>query len=156
MIFQKSIPEIEEKVVRLAEYFSAMSDGSNVSWEQIATDTKIEMDTHGRSLARRALKRIKRPYAAVRAVGVTLSAPVNTIQIVSNRFVRVDNALRRADTTRKQLAERHFDHLEERDKGRMLTLAGFFGAVRVFAKEAKTKILGRPIVAESEDTEKKV
>ncbi len=141
MTIQKSIPAIEERVARLAVYFSALPDGTELTWKQIATDTSISMNQHGRGLVRRALKKLKRPYAAVRAVGVILSSPSNAMAIVGNRFVRIDNAVRRADRTRSELTVRHFDSMEERDKGKMLTLAGFFGAVRTFANEAKTKIL---------------
>jgi hypothetical protein len=141
---KQSIPEREKQVGELIEYFRSAPNGAEVAWSQIAAETGIAMTTLGRSLVRRALKKLKRPYAAVRGVGVTLSAPSNALTIMSSRFIRIDSAVRRADTTREQLAERHFDQLETRDQNRMLTLAGFFGAVRAFASDAKSKILQRP------------
>lgn len=143
-MIQKSIPEIEKQVVRLVEYFLSQPDGSELLWENIEIDTAIPMNQHGRSLVRRALKKIKRPYEPVRAVGIILSSPKNAMAIVGHKFVRIDNAVRRADRTRNEISVRHLDALEERDKAKMRVLAGFFGAVRAFAKEAKVKILHQP------------
>lgn len=131
-----SIPEREVEVARLIEYFNAASDGSTITWGQIARETGIPMNKTGRDQVRRALRRMRRPYAAVRGAGIELSSAGNTLAIMRGRFVRIDRAVRKADATRGQLAARHFEQLEARDKNSMLMLAGFFGAVRTIAKQA--------------------
>jgi len=138
----ESIPEREKQVLQLIEYFRTVEDGAERSWLRIEADTEIVMDPLGRNLVRRALRKLKRPYEALRGEGVRMSAPESTLAIMGSRFGRIDRAVRRADRTRGQLVERHFDALDDPDKQRMLVLAGFFGAVRAFAREASVKLLG--------------
>jgi len=130
-------------VERLAIYFGAQTDGEEVTWRRIEHETNIVMNPTGRALAWRALKRCKRPYVALRGVGIRLSAPDNAMEIMASRFVRIDNRVRDADKTRAILTTRHLDAMPEHDKKRMLTLAGFFGAVRAFATEAKARLLAQ-------------
>lgn len=136
-----SMPETEGKVAALALWFGEQPDGQEITWKQIEAATGIKMTIRHREYARRALRRIKRPYEPVRGDGIILSSPTNTMRIISRKFIRIDNSVRRAGTTQAQLAERHFEHLDAEDKQRMLTLSGFFGAVRAFASQAKAKIL---------------
>lgn len=138
----ESIPERERQYGTLVEYFAGRADGDELLWEQIANETKIPMDATGRALVRRALRKVKRPYEAVRGEGVRLSSSDNTMKIMGGKFVRIDNAVRRADRTRAELSTRHLDQLPRRQKEQMLVLAGFFGTVRAFAKEASAKVLG--------------
>jgi hypothetical protein len=136
-----SIPEREEQVSQLKTYFAEQADGEDLSWLRIEADTGIKMNALGRDLVRNALKKLRRPYEAVRGEGVRLSSPDNTMTIMKGRFARIDNSVRRADRTRHQLSERHLEQLSAVDKQKMLTLAGFFGAVRAFAGEAAAKLL---------------
>lgn len=136
-----SIPEREAQVAKLAEYFAGLPDGEEVLWIRIEADAGVKMSTTGKALARLALNKIKREYVPVRGDGIRLSSPDNAMEIMGGRFIRIDNAVRRADRTRSRIAERHFEHMTKQDQQKMLTLAGFFGAVRTFAKEAQAKLL---------------
>jgi len=136
-----SIPEREAQVAILREYLSTVADGEELSWVRIEDDTSIKMDTIGRSMVRRALSKMKRPYEALRGTGVRLSSADSALPIMKGRFGRIDNAVRRADRTRNHLADRHTEQMNARDRDKMTTLAGFFGAVRAFAAEASTKLL---------------
>ncbi len=136
-----SIPEREAQVAKLADFFSGLPDGEEVSWLRIEADTGIKMDWKGRGLARRALGKLKRPYAALRGEGLRLSSPENATEIMNGRFIRIDGAVKRADKTREHIVHRHFEKMPAQEQQRMLVLAGFFGAVRAFAKEASVKLL---------------
>ena len=130
------------EVERLSVYFHAQPDGEEVSWLRVEHETSVVMDAKGRGLARRALARAKRPYVALRNVGVRLSAPETAMEIMGWRFVRIDRAVRKADRTRTILSGRHMEQMPEEGKQRFLALAAFFGAVRVIASEAKARLLG--------------
>lgn len=136
-----SIQKRNAEVARLALYFTAMPDGEDISWLRIEHETGVVMDMHGRGLARRGLHRARRPYEAICGVGVRMSATGTALQIMRSRFVRIDGAVRRAESTRGVLAVRHLDSMEPADRERMLILAGFFGAVRAFAREAGPKLI---------------
>ena len=136
-----SIPERAAQLAKLADYFAGRGDGEELGWLRIEHDAGVMMDLPGRALARRALARLKRPYEAVRGEGVRLSAPSNSMTILRGKFVKIDRAVRRADRTRSQIADRHMAQLAPADQQRMLVLAGFFGAVRAFAKEAEVKVI---------------
>lgn len=140
---KKAIPEREADIARLRDYFAGMSDGEYVSWLRIESETGISMrfGGHGRGDVRRALRKLKRPYEAIRGDGVKLSAPDNAINIVRGRFVRIDGAVRVADRVQQQLRERHLDQMSVQDQRTMIMTAGFFGAIRTLVKENSTKIL---------------
>lgn len=136
----KSIQDTEVKVQTLKEYFEAQPDGDELSWMRIEADTGIAMDLRGKGLARTALKKLRRPYEALRGQGLRLSSPESAIVIMGGKFGRIDNAVRRADRTRACLQDRHLAQMNQRDQSKMLTLAGFFGAVRAFATEAGQRL----------------
>jgi hypothetical protein len=142
MRFQ-SIPEKQALVTKLTEFFDTCKDGDEVSWMRIEADTAIPMRAGdpGRGLARLALKRARRPYEAIRGVGIRLSSPSNAIAIVRGRFCRIDGAVRIADKTQRELQRRHLDQMTPGDQQRMIVAAGFFGAIRSIAKETSTKLL---------------
>jgi hypothetical protein len=135
-----SIPEIQQAVAKLVEFFRDVPDGEDVAWLRVEAETGVTMDEHGKPLVRRALKKLGRPYASVRGVGLRMSSAENALSIVQGGFVRVDNALRRTDKTREVLAARHLDQMTPGDQQKMLVLAGFFGAVRTFARDASLKV----------------
>jgi hypothetical protein len=128
------------QLAQLVEYIQCANDGEELTWLRIEADTSIKMDSAGRRLISRACQKARRPYENIRGIGVRMSSAESTMPIVQSRFVRIDNAVRRADRDRRQLADRHFEQLNSSDKSKMLMLAGFFGAVRAFAKDASGKL----------------
>lgn len=136
-----SIPERAQAVAKLADYLAGQPDGEELTWLRIESETSVRMDMPGRELTRRALAKIKRPYEAIRGDGVRLSSASTSMTILRGRFVRIDRAVRRADKTLEQIADRHMAQLPQQEQQKLLVLAGFFGAVRVFAKEAEVKVI---------------
>jgi hypothetical protein len=138
---KRSIPEIEAIVAKLAEYFASLPDGEEVRWIRIEADTDVKMDARGKELARRALKRAKRPYEAVRGDGLRLSSPENAITIARGKLLRIDGAVKVADNTQRELQKRHLPQMSPDDQRKMLMVAGLFGAIRTIAKETTTAML---------------
>lgn len=138
-----SIPQHESEIAKIAEFFVPLPDGEDISWLRIEHETGVSMNVKGpgRSFARRALRRLKRPYEPVRGEGLRLSSPDNAMTIVRGRFIRIDGAVRIADRTQQELQKRHLPLMSTQDQQRMLVAAGFFGAIRTIAKETSTKIL---------------
>ena len=140
-----SQPEIEAKIARLVDYFDGLADGEEILWIRIEADTGISMDVagKGRDYARKALRRLKRPYESIPKEGIRLSSPETAMTIVNKGFTRIDGAVRVADRTQRQLQERHLEKMSPQDQQKMIVSAGFFGAVRAFAKQASAKLLRR-------------
>ena len=139
----KSNQKTQARIQALAKYFEAHADGETLTWQEIETGTGIDMSVkgNGRDMARRALKVLKRPYETLVGTGVRLSAAASAMTIVRGRFSRIDGAVRIADRTQRQLQDRHLEAMPDDDKRRMLIAAGFFGAIRTYAKQARVKLL---------------
>lgn len=135
MSFPRTNAQRQKDVAALVAFFEAREDGEEVLWIAIEHQAGVPMDEHGKGLAREALRKIGRPYEALRGEGVRLSAPETSTRIMSRSFTRIDNSVRRAERTRKHLASRHLLAMTEIDKQKMTVLAGFFGTVRAFAKQ---------------------
>lgn len=133
----------QEDIQTLSAFFGAQADGDYLPWFKIETDTGIKMDLRGKNLARTALRKIKRPYLTVKGEGVRLSAPDNAIEIMGERFKRIDGSVRRADRTRSHLSDRHMHELDEGAAHTMETLGRFFGTIRAVAKSADQVVYGR-------------
>lgn len=143
MTMFKSNAKTQEEIQTLVTYFEGMPDGEEILWIRIEADTHLSMDVRGpgRANARRALRLLKRPYEAIVGSGIRLSAPDSAMTIVRSRFVRIDGAVKVADRTQRELSTRHLEQMHADDKRRMLVAAGFFGAIRAFAKDARPKLL---------------
>ncbi len=132
-----------EEIQTLMKYFEHLPDGEEITWDRIEIETHVSMgvDGHGRDHARRALRKLKRPYEALNGQGIRLSAVQTAMTILRGRFCRIDGAVRVADRTQRELSERHLAQMAQDEQRRMLLAAGFFGAIRAYAKEARTKLL---------------
>jgi len=138
----QSIPQTQEKIGKLARYLEAQKDGDELTFVQIEQETGITMGvrTAGRDLLRRALRKVARPYEAIRATGIRLSAPTTAMTVLRGRVVRIDGAVRVAARTQRQLQERHLEQMSSDDQRKMLMAAGFFGAIRALARENSGKL----------------
>jgi ATP/maltotriose-dependent transcriptional regulator MalT len=140
----KSDPEVRAEIEKLTDFFAGLPDGAEVAWKAIEDATGIHATSnrgHARHRVRIALRELKRPYEAVRGVGIRLSAPTSAITIVRGKFSRINGALRVAERTQSQLQDMHLEQMSSDDQRKMLIAAGFFGAVRAFASEARVKLV---------------
>lgn len=134
----KTNPEVAKILKTLTEYIDGQPDGEDLPWIRIEADTGVKMDNFGKTMLRRALRR--RPYEAIRGVGVRLSCPQTALVIAQSKLVAVDNSVRRADKTQQELQARHLSQMATGDQQRMLLLASFFGAIRTVAKNATVRV----------------
>ena len=139
----RSNPETQAEIQSLVKYLERFPDGEELTWERIEAESHVSMKPSGsgRDNVRRALRIMRRPYEPIVGEGIRLSAPATAMTILRGRFCRIDGAVRVADRTQRQLAERHLEQMAHDDQRRMLIASGFFGAIRAYAKEARTKLL---------------
>lgn len=140
----ESSQERVDQMQRLVQYLNEQPDGQQLKWTQIASETGIQMGQCGRNMVRRALSKIKRPYVALVSIGVKLSDAETALPIVATKFVRIDNAVKRADRTQREVSARHLTQLDSDKQKRMLLLASFFGAVRAAATSYKDQYYKKP------------
>jgi len=143
----RSIPETTQSIQSIAEVLADRPDGSTVSWLEIEKATGISMRTGGpgREWTRRALRKIRRPYEAVRGNGVRLSAPTTALTISGHKFVRIDGAVRIAERVNRQLSERHLDKMTGEEQRTLIAYGALFGTIRAVAKQNKPLIARREI-----------
>lgn len=139
-----STAEKESQVARVKEFFAVLADGEEVSWMRVEHDSGVKMDYAGRALARLALKRLRRPYEAIRGTGIRLSSATNAVTILAGRFARVETAIQKTDRVREALETRHFAQMNEGDQKKMLLAKSFFGALKVCSSTNEgRKFLGK-------------
>jgi hypothetical protein len=140
----QSIPDVQAAIERIAKVLDTHKDGDEVTWVDLAKASGVPMSVKGpgRGYARRALRKLRRPYEPLRAVGIRLSAPGTAMSIVRGRVVRIDGAVQIADRTQRQLQERHLEQMNAEEQRKMLLAAGFFGAIRALASENRHRMFG--------------
>jgi hypothetical protein len=138
----ESIQHVQETINKIVRALEGRPDGIELMWEDIEKISGVSMKVSGpgRAYARRALKRLRRPYEALNGKGIRLSAPGTAMTIVKGRVVRIDGAVRIAAKTQSQLQERHLDQMTPEEQRKMLMAAGFFGAIRALASENRNRI----------------
>jgi len=139
-----STAEKEAQAARLKDFFGALPDGEEVSWMRVEHDSGVKMDYAGRSMARLALKRLRRPYEAIKGTGLRMSSAGNSVTILAGRFARVETAIQKTDRVREALETRHFAQMSEVDQKKMLLAKSFFGALKVCSSTNEgRKFLGK-------------
>lgn len=136
-----STPETREARDHLTALFKDAPDGAEITWGDIAKGSGIRMDVRGKELVRHVLRKLHRPYESIRGQGLRLSCANTALTIVRDRFVRIDNRVREADRTQRDLTARHLHQMDEGGKSRLLMVASFFGAIRTIADNARTQML---------------
>lgn len=138
----KSSQQVQKSIAILAKCYDKHADGDVVTWVDLEKESGLPMRVSGtgRIYARRALKRIRRPYETLPGVGVRLSSRDNAIIIVHGRFRRIDGAVRVAERTQKQLTDRHLEQMSTDDQRKILLAASFFGAIRAIAKSEEYRL----------------
>ncbi len=134
----KSLPAISADMQALKKYIEVLPDGKIVSFEAVASDTGIKMDTKGKQFLRAALSSLHREYASITGWGIELSSPANAVSLVNHRLIKIDNAVRRGEKTANRCM--HFlDAMDDKDSKQLLFVASVFGAIRASASLAKSQ-----------------
>ena len=133
----KTIGQLSENGLKLQVFMEGLEPGREISFLEIAAETGLPMDTKGRSDLRRAMKRSRREYSAVRGYGIRLADAAGVMPILSSRIRRIDSSVKRADQSQKLLQEQFFESLTTEDQKRILFAGAVFGAIRIAAEQGK-------------------
>lgn len=129
-----TIPDNSKDVLTLKVYIEKQPPGSVLSFNKIAFDTGICMDTRGKRLLRSAFKRADREYSSIYGYGVKIADVDSVMPILSNRLDRIDRAVRRGESSHKRLQRQFFDSLDKETQRNILYIGACFGAIRVAAE----------------------
>jgi hypothetical protein len=136
---KKTIGELNEQSLRLAEFLRGLEPGANLSYLQIENETGVKMDMQGKGYLRRCLKRLKLEYSCRSGYGVQLANAETVMPILSTRICQIDHAVKRGNRTQKLLQEQFYDLLTAEDQRAVLLAGAVFGLFRLAADQ------GRPL-----------
>ena len=83
------------------------------------------------------------PYETISGTGIKLLSAENASKIVVDKVIKVDNAIKRATKTTKQVTDRVYDELPEPEKKNINFLGALFGTIKAYSTSAK-KIFNKP------------
>lgn len=95
------------------------------------------MDNTGKSYLRSAAKRLKLPYMVIKGVGIETCSPANAMSIISSSVIKIDNSVKRAEKTNKQVSKHVYSDLGEKERKSIDFLGALFGSIRGFSSSAK-------------------
>lgn len=146
----KTIQAVSEATLKLGGLFNSVEPGREFSYKQIQELTGVTMDNAGKSYMRSALKRLKLPYEIIRGEGIKILSVDNASRIVVDKVIKVDNAIKRAAKTTKQVSDRMYDQLPEAEKKNINFLGALFGTIRAYSINAK-RIFSKPQLKAGEE-----
>lgn len=129
--------EVSEKVLILQNYIENQKDGAEISYITIEHETGVNMDQRGKQTLRRSIKRAKKEFSTIYNYGIKLASPETALSILSNKIIRIDNSVKRAEKTQLNLKKQFFHQLTAEEKKQILFAGAVFGAIRVAAENGK-------------------
>lgn len=123
----------------LQTYLEKQKEGKELSFLKIEYDTKIRMDTEGKAHLRSALYRANIEYISIYGTGIKLVAPETSVECISQRFSKIDNAVRRGSRTNNNIIDQFIDKVNEDDRGTILLAGSVPGAMRASAKNYRIR-----------------
>lgn len=141
-------PELAAAMRKITAHLSAKQDGAMLTWLDLEKDLDIPMrgqhrkgELDGRTLVRRALRKLRRPYETVHGSGLRLSAAATAVNILGRALTKVSNQTSRAQRVHADLQERHLHEMTADDRERMTRAAGLFATIELLRREQVPKIL---------------
>ena len=95
------------------------------------------MDNKGKAHLRSALHRANIEYISIYGSGIRLVAPETSVECISRRFSKIDNAVRRGTHTNNNIIDQFIDKVSEDDRGTILLAGSVLGAMRASSKNYK-------------------
>lgn len=133
----KTIQEVSNETLKLEEIFSSATPGEFFSYQSLQQLSNVRMDERGKCYMRSALKRLKLPYEVVIGSGIKILSVENASRIVINKVVKIDNSIKRAEKTTKNVRAKVYDQLPEPEKKNIDFLGALFGTIRSYSTSAK-------------------
>ena len=132
----RTVGYITEQTIKLYNYFKDILPGTELSYSKIELDTGIKMNETGKRYMRTALNKAKIEYELKWGYGIVLAEPDNVIKILNTKLIKIDNAVKKADKTNKNLVT-FFSELPPHEQKQVLMVGAVFGAIRVAAENGK-------------------
>jgi len=133
----RTIAKVSDNTLKLQSIMENFHPGDELSFNNIEHDSGVKMNERGKQYLRTACKRAKIEYSSIRGVGIKLADPRTTMQILSHRLIKVDNSVKRADKSHKNLQEKFFSQLTIKEQKDRLYIGSVFGAIRAASNNAK-------------------
>lgn len=132
-----TIQEVSQNTLKLEGIFSAAAPGEFFSYSQLQQISGIRMDSRGKSYIKGAFRRLKTPYETIRGQGVKILSKDNATRIVIRDVVKIDNSIKRAEKTTRQVKNIVYDQLPEEERRNINFLGALFGTIRSYSQSAK-------------------
>jgi hypothetical protein len=133
----KTIAKISEDTLTIINYLKDIPHGQYLTYEQIQTDTKVKMDTKGKSYLRTACKKLKREYSPVIGSGIELASAKSATGLVAHRLIRIDKAVKRGEKTYNNVTKDFYSEFTPIEQKQINFIGAAFGAIRVAAENGK-------------------
>lgn len=134
-----------EHTLMIEAYLKTLNAGDRVSYETIAQESAVPMDTKGKSYLRTAANRLNIEYSSIRGQGIELCSEMNATGMIATRVQRIDKSVKRADKTTKRVTDQFYEKLSNEDKQHVNVVASMFGAIRAYSNNARL-LFKKPIV----------
>jgi len=136
-IIKKTIAEVSEDTLKIQEFLMKCKAGEEISYDKLQHETGVEMDNSGKQKITSALRRAKLEHSTIRGYGIKLADAKSTMPILSNKVIKIDRAVRRAEKTHKNLEIQFFSSLNKDEQQKVLYIGAVFGAIRVAAENGR-------------------
>jgi hypothetical protein len=134
----KTLPKISKETLHLENFLKEALEGEIILFDSLEAVSGVKMDAKGRGYLKTALNKLKLPYEAIRGKGLRLVCPDNALNIVAHKIIKIDNSVKKAEKTTKQVRDKTFDKLNMKEQEQITFLTAWFGSVRAFSNSAKT------------------
>lgn len=133
----KTIAEVSKQTLQIESVLKSAKPGDFMTYKNLEVLSGVRMDDKGKAYMRTALKRLNFEYAVVIGEGIELMCPENAISLVSKRVVKIDNSVKRAEKTTKNVQNQFYDKLTESEQKNVNYLSAVFGSLRAYSQSAK-------------------
>lgn len=137
MEIKKTIAEVSAETIRIENVLKELNEGEQISYLKLEQLTGVKMDSRGKGFMRTALKRLQIEYTPIHGEGIELGSPDTATKLISTKIVRIDNSVKRAEKTVKNVHNKFFDRLDDIEKKNVLYFGAVFGAIRQHSNAAK-------------------
>lgn len=146
----KTIQKVSEETLKIYNLLSSSEPGKEFSYKEIEDSTGVKMNNDGKSKMRSALRKLKMPNETIKGKGIKLLSKENAGSIVAHKVIKVDNAIKKAAKTTKQVSDRVYEQLSEPEKKHLNFVGALFGTIRAYSNSAK-KIFQKPQIKQGQE-----
>lgn len=133
----KTIQKVSEETLAIENYLKDVPEGKLITYEEIAKECKVKMDTAGKGYMRTAIKRLRLEYSCIIGIGIQLADTGSASTIVVSKLSRIDSAVKRGEKSFNNISMQFYDRLESREQKQLNFIGAAFGAIRLAAENGK-------------------